>query len=106
MKYEPKSKPKSEMEALMLPFVYDFDDGTSKDELLDIIQETIGLLTEEDRTIIAEIFYLRKTYEELAGTLNLKAKSHAWTKTKTALDRLKVLLKQNARFMEITNGYH
>jgi hypothetical protein len=108
MKYEPKNnkKPESEMEALMLPFVYGLDDDTDRWEIIDIVQQTVATLSEDDQTCLNSIFGTeRETYAELSDTLGVKAKSHAWTKTQKALANLKQALLDNPRFQELTNGY-
>lgn len=100
-------EPSSETEMFMMTnFRYDWDNNDTQHELEDILAETTSKLCEEDRLILYEIFYEGKTYEELSGILGIKAKSHAWSKTRRAMDRLRELLSENPRFMEITNGYH
>lgn len=106
MKYEPKShKPKTEIELLMQPFMYYMEDVTDLHEIIDIVFNEVESLDNEDKLCLYEVFYDRTTYEELAGKLGLKAKSHAWSKTKTAQNKLKQKLLENTRFMELTNGY-
>lgn len=107
MKYEPKNnkKPESELEALMLPFVYDFDTEDERWEIIDLVQTILAELSEEDQTCLNAIFGTsRETYEELSDKLGIKAKSQAWTKTQKALGNLKVALLNNPRFRELTDG--
>lgn len=106
MKYEPKSpEPKTEIELLMQPFLYDLENKEKLYEIIDLVSATVELMEAEDKLCLYEVFYDRTTYEELAGKLGLKAKSHAWSKTKSAQEKLKRLLLGNPEFMELTNGY-
>jgi DNA-directed RNA polymerase specialized sigma24 family protein len=109
MKYEPKNdRPKTEAEALLLPlFIFDEAvDNPDHDEMLDIVSECVASLSEADQQCLTAIFYDRLTYEELSDRINVKAKSHAWSKTQAALARLKQALIANERFLELAHGYY
>lgn len=108
MKYEPKNPNRrlTETEALMLPMVYDTYDTPELDEINDIVMSTISTMKQDDILCLWSVFYDRVTYEELCDIVGVRAKSHAWTKTQHAMQRLKKLLLENKRFMELTNGYN
>ena len=89
----------------MQPFMYELRDDTDLHEVIEIVYSEVESLGDEDKLCLYEVFYDRTTYEELAGKLGLKAKSHAWSKTKSAQTKLKDRLLKNNRFMELTNGY-
>jgi DNA-directed RNA polymerase specialized sigma24 family protein len=92
MKYDPRKKlneNSSEWEILMMPFAYENEVSETNWKTVDIVTECLSTLNEEDQRVLYEIFYDRTTYEELAKNLNIKAKSHAWRKTKRAMERLK-----------------
>lgn len=97
MKYEPPSKlGQTELELLMMPFnnlsAGDLDPDW---DLLDAVTECVSMLNEKEQTIIYGLFYDRLTYEQLKNVVGVKAKSHAWTKSKTALDNLKEIMMQH-----------
>jgi DNA-directed RNA polymerase specialized sigma subunit len=101
MKYEPtnSNSQNTELEWLMMPFA---DAPAETDwDLLDIVAKTVATLGEADQKALHGIFYERKTYQDLAGDLNIKAKSHAWRRTETALNNLKKALAENEEFREI-----
>lgn len=108
MKYDPKSKlGLTEIELLMMPF----NDTDAADlepdwDAIDAVTSAMSLLTEEERWILYRIFYDRVTYEELTNNLGIKARSHAWRKTRLAMDKLKKILLENPRFqhMKDDNG--
>lgn len=85
----------------MMPFAYmDASDLGADEERVDAIAEAMTKLSEEDQWILYRIFYDRETYQELANNLGIKAKSQAWTKSKTALSRLKEELLKHPLFEE------
>ena len=101
MKYEPtrSNSNNTELEWLMMPFA---DAPPETDwELLDVVAETVATLSEADQAALHGIFYDRKTYQDLATDLGIKAKSHAWRRTETALNNLKKALAENETFREI-----
>lgn len=102
MRYEPTSRAgTSEIELLMQPFVYDSPEDWQPDwELLDIIAETVELLSPQDKDIVIGVYYMRMTFEELAAHIGTKAKSHAWRKHKQALENFETALKNNPKFIE------
>lgn len=61
-------------------------------------------MDETDQQMIYLIYYERKTFQEAAREVGISAKSHAWRKTKSAVNKLEVLLKQNPVIMEILNN--
>lgn len=73
-------------------------------ELIDCISEVLLSLPQDDQDALHGIFYERKTYQELAEDLNIKAKSHAWRRTESALKNLKKALLENEQFIRITGG--
>jgi len=102
MKYEPTNKAgTSEYELLMQPFVYDDPETYEPDwELLEIVSETLEQMSPQDRDIIAGVYYMRMTFEELADHIGTRAKSHAWRKHRQTLDRFKEALTTNPRYVE------
>jgi hypothetical protein len=97
MKYEPPSKlGQTEIELLMMPFNYLNAGDLEPDwDMLDAVTKCVSMLDEKEQTIIYGLFYDRLTYEELKTVVGVKAKSHAWTKAKTALENLKKIMEQH-----------
>lgn len=93
----------SETEWLMQPYAvaYDYDDDIV---LFDAVAETVASMNEVDKRMIYLIYYERKTFQEAAREIGISAKSHAWRKTKSAVNKLEILLKQNPVIMEILNN--
>lgn len=83
----------------MLPFDYGEEVGPDY-EMLEIVRECMDKLSTQDQEILFTIFFDRETYQKLTDTLNIKAKSHAWRKTRKAMDRLKEQLMEHPRFKE------
>ena len=79
----------------------DFDDDIV---LYDAIAETVASMDATDQQMIYLIYYERKTFQEAAREVGISAKSHAWRKTKSAVNKLEILLKQNPVIMEILNS--
>lgn len=108
MKYDPKSKLGiTDIELLMMPFS-DLDAADLEPDwsAIDAVTEAMSLLSEEERWILYRVFYDRVTYEELTNNLGIKARSHAWRKTRLAMDKLKSILLENPKFqhMKEDNG--
>ena len=98
MKYEPRAKiGKTLVETLMAEPFYQPDADTDWD-LVDIVSACYDKLEEEDRQVLHEVFFLRSTYEETAKNIGIKAKSHAWRKTRKALHNLKKELMKDEQF--------
>jgi len=99
MKYEPTSPQGDSMiEWLMMPFA---DAQPETDwELIDIVSSVLSTLSESDQQALHGVFYERKTYQEVAEDFGIKAKSHAWRKTDTALKNLKRALLADDRFIQ------
>lgn len=93
----------NEIEWLMQPnaTANDFDDDIV---LYDAIAETVASMDATDQQMIYLIYYERKTFQEAAREVGISAKSHAWRKTKSAVNKLEILLKQNPVIMEILNN--
>jgi hypothetical protein len=108
MRYDPTSKlGYTEIELLMMPFV-DTDTSVLEPdwERLDAVGQALSMLTEEEQWVIYRMFYDRVTYEELKNNLGIKAKSHAWRKTRLALESLKNELLKNPLFQEMKDDNH
>lgn len=100
MKYEPTSQPdNTDIGFLMIPYAYDHDDTNW--ELVELVQATLSTLSKSDQDALEGVFYQRKTYQELASDLGIKAKSHAWRKTDSAIKNLKKALLANEKFIEM-----
>lgn len=101
MKYEPANKlnPDNFIEWLMMPHA-DQPDGTDW-EMIDLIQECMSTLSDSDRQALEGIYYERQTYQELAATLNIRAKSHAWRKADSAIKNLRKAILNNDELMSI-----
>lgn len=100
MKYDPKNKSGiTDIELLMMPFIdiepADLEPDWNK---IDAVTEAMSMLDEEERWILYRVFYDRVTYEELTNNLGIKARSHAWRKTRLALEKLKTILLNNPQF--------
>jgi DNA-directed RNA polymerase specialized sigma subunit len=83
----------------MMPYAYDHDDTNW--ELVELVQATLSTLSKSDQDALEGVFYQRKTYQELASDLGIKAKSHAWRKTDSAIKNLKKALLANEKFIEM-----
>lgn len=100
MKYEPTAQPdNTDIGFLMMPYAYDHDDTNW--ELVELVQATLSTLSKSDQDALEGVFYQRKTYQELASDLGIKAKSHAWRKTDSAIKNLKKALLANEKFIEM-----
>jgi len=99
MKYEPTARQGASFyEILMQPFV---DDGISAPtdwELIDLVQGVFDTLDVADKEILNEIFFQQNTYEVAKTNIGIKAKSHAWRKTRKALNNLQKALLENETF--------
>jgi DNA-directed RNA polymerase specialized sigma subunit len=67
-------------------------------ELIDIVQEVFDTLDDADKEILNEIFFQQNTYEVAKTNIGIKAKSHAWRKTRRALNNLKKALLEHETF--------
>jgi DNA-directed RNA polymerase specialized sigma24 family protein len=108
MKYEPKAELNqfsSETEFLMEPFTFIGPDDLGPNwDYVDAVIDCMSTLNEEDQKVLYAIFYDRTTYEELANNLNIRAKSHAWRKTRIAMERLKAKLLEHPAFQEMKDN--
>jgi DNA-directed RNA polymerase specialized sigma24 family protein len=107
MKYEPTNPiggQASEIEWLMMPFADPPPEANW--ELIELVGDVIATLDPADQDALHGIFYERKTYQELAEDLNIKAKSHAWRRTASAMDNLKKALLENEKFIEIAGNIY
>lgn len=92
-------------ELLMIPFVYsDIEDRYPPEDLLDCVRGCWEKMSPQDRQILEFIFVERLTFETLAEKLDIKAKSHAWRKTRNALEKLKNMLLEDEDFIRIANN--
>jgi|688.fasta_scaffold1200127_2 DNA-directed RNA polymerase specialized sigma24 family protein len=104
MKYDPASKTVGAtdnplMEWLMMPFAQTQDETDW--EMVELIQQCMSTLSDSDRQALEGIYYERQTYQELAATLNIRAKSHAWRKTESAIKNLRKAIINNDELMSI-----
>jgi DNA-directed RNA polymerase specialized sigma subunit len=99
MKYEPTARQGvSFYEILMQPFMDNDMSAFTDWELIDIVQEVFDTLDDADKEILNEIFFQQNTYEVAKNNIGIKAKSHAWRKTRRALNNLKKALLQHETF--------
>ena len=108
MKYDPRKRLNqhtTEWEVLMMPFSYEIKVEETNWEMVDMVIECIATLDESDQRVLYEIFYDKNTYETLANNLGIKAKSHAWRKTQSALDRFAETIKSSPQIMGILNKH-
>ena len=91
-----------EIEWLMQPYEVD-NDYEDDIVLLDSIAEMVASLDATDQHMIQLIYYERRTFQEAAALVGISAKSHAWRKTKSAVNKLEKLLKESPAIMEILN---
>jgi len=92
-----------DIEWLMQPLVYENPEKESL-ELSELMSEVLMSLDDVDREMLQLIYYERKTFQEAAQELGIKAKSHAWRKTKSALDKFAKAIQSNPQIMEILNN--
>lgn len=106
MKYDPTSKTGiTDIELLMMPFTdMDASDLEPDWERIDAVTHAMSLLSEEERWILYRMFYDRATYEQLTNDLGIKARSHAWRKTRQALDKLKTILLETPQFEHLKDN--
>ncbi|CAB4139886.1 hypothetical protein UFOVP355_41 [uncultured Caudovirales phage] len=71
------------------------------DEMVDLVRTILSSLDAIDQQMIQLIYYERKTFQEAAQIVGIRAKSHAWRKTKSAMDKLENALRSNAQLMEM-----
>lgn len=71
------------------------------DEIVAILREVLSTLDSTDQRMIHLIYYEQRTFQEAARQIGLRAKSHAWRKTKAAMERFGETLRNNPRLMEI-----
>lgn len=92
-----------DIEWLMQPLIYENPEKESL-ELSELISEVLMSLDDVDREMLQLIYYERKTFQEAAQEMGIKAKSHAWRKTKSALDKFAEAIQSNPQIMEILNN--
>lgn len=99
MKYEPANKTSGggPIEWLMMPFAQEEEETDW--ELIDMVREVLSTLSEADQQALDGIFYQRQTYQELAATLNIRAKSHAWRKVDSAMKNMQKAILNNDELM-------
>jgi len=71
------------------------------DDMVALVREVLSSLNDIDQQMIQLIYYERKTFQEAAQIIGIKAKSHAWRKTKSAMEKLENALRSNAELMEL-----
>lgn len=71
------------------------------DDMVALVREVLSTLDDIDQQMIQLIYYERKTFQEAAQIIGIKAKSHAWRKTKSAMEKLENALRSNAELMEL-----
>lgn len=71
------------------------------DEMIELVRELLSTLDDIDQQMIQLIYYERKTFQEAAQIINIRAKSHAWRKTKAAMKKLESVLRSNTGLMEL-----
>jgi DNA-directed RNA polymerase specialized sigma subunit len=71
------------------------------DELIDTVRKILSTLDDIDQQMIQLIYYERKTFQEAAQIVGIKAKSHAWRKTKSAMRKLETALRSNVGLMNL-----
>lgn len=92
-----------DIEWLMQPLVYENPEKESL-ELSELMSEVLMSLDDVDREMLQLIYYERKTFQEAAQEMGIKAKSHAWRKTQSALDKFAEAIQSNPQIMEILNN--
>lgn len=100
MKYEPRAPVGRRLVDILMAEPFYQPDRETDWELVDVVTEAYDTLSEADKQVLHEVYFLRSTYEDTAKNIGIKAKSHAWRKAHKALNNLKVALLQNERFME------
>lgn len=99
MKYEPTARQGASFyEILMQPFMDNDMSAPTDWELIDLVQEVFDTLDDADKEILNEIFFQQNTYEVAKTNIGIKAKSHAWRKTRRALNNLKKALLEHETF--------
>lgn len=99
MKYEPTARQGASFyEILMQPFMDNDMSAPTDNRLIDIVEEVYVTLKDDDKKILNEIFFQQNTYEVAKTNIGIKAKSHAWRKTRKALNNLKTALLENEKF--------
>lgn len=98
MKYEPRAEVGKTLVEFLMAEPFHQADAETDWLLIDIVSACYDRLEEEDRRVLHEVFFLRSTYEDTAKNIGIKAKSHAWRKTRKALDNLQKELTQDENF--------
>jgi DNA-directed RNA polymerase specialized sigma subunit len=92
-----------DIEWLMQPLVYENPEKESL-ELSELMADVMESMDTVDQQMLHLIYYERKTFQEAARELGIKAKSHAWRKTQSALEKFGDAIKSNPQIMEILNN--
>ena len=92
-----------DIEWLMQPNIYENPEKESL-ELSELMADVMYSMDETDQEMLQLIYFERKTFQEAAQQLGLKAKSHAWRKTQSALDRFAETIKSSPQIMGILNN--
>jgi DNA-directed RNA polymerase specialized sigma subunit len=71
------------------------------DELIELVRDLLSTLDDIDQQMIQLIYYERKTFQEAAQIIGIRAKSHAWRKTKAAMKKLEATLRSDVGLMEL-----
>lgn len=71
------------------------------DDIINLVKDTLSSLDDIDQQMIQLIYYERKTFREAAQLVGIKAKSHAWRKTKSAMVKLEEALRSNVELMDL-----
>lgn len=91
-----------DIEWLMQPLIYDNPEKETW-ELVDLMNGIMSTLSDVDQEMLYLVYTERKTFQEAAQIVGIKAKSHAWRKTKIALDNFAEQLKANQQAMKLIN---
>lgn len=70
-------------------------------ELEDMVALALSSLSDIDQRMLQLIYQEGRTFEYAAKAIGIRAKSHAWRKTKLALDHLEETLMSNPRVKEL-----
>lgn len=95
----PLTRYSSETDYLMQPGQYKYEDN---EDIIEAVMECVEQLNESDKELVYSVFYERMTYEELKDVAGVKAKSHAWKKTMTALENLKAIMEGHPALSKYT----
>lgn len=87
------TKPNSETERMMMLHFNEVEQEESNLSIQSVVNSAVEQLEWEDSTILTLRFYEQKSFAEITAIMQLSSKSVAFNKTKEALKKLEVIIR-------------